>query len=79
VNMTRDRKFAGFAVFFYESLGNRDESFQAMLTGEADRPGRISPVRVATPEVERQPESTAQRDRAERIRRRESRNRPGDR
>jgi uncharacterized lipoprotein YddW (UPF0748 family) len=79
VNMTRDRKFAGFAFFFYESLGNRDESFQAMLTGVADRPDRISPVRVATPAVERPPESTEQRDREARIRRREQRDRPGDR
>jgi uncharacterized lipoprotein YddW (UPF0748 family) len=79
VNMTRDRKFAGFAFFFYESLGDRDESFQAMLPDLADRPGRIAATRVAAPAVARPPESTEQRDREARIQRRERRNRPGDR
>jgi uncharacterized lipoprotein YddW (UPF0748 family) len=79
VNMTRDRKFAGFAFFFYESLGDRDESFQAMLPDLADRPGRIAATRVAAPAVARPPESREQRDREARIQRRERRNRPGDR
>ena len=38
VQLTRDRKFAGFSFFFYESLGDRDSDFEALLPQPASRP-----------------------------------------
>lgn len=38
VRMTRDRRFAGVAFFFYESLGRRDAVFQALFPRPAQRP-----------------------------------------
>jgi uncharacterized lipoprotein YddW (UPF0748 family) len=78
VQTARDRKFAGFAFFFYESLGNRDVAFQTMLASTAGRPGRISPTRVAAPAIDRPPISTRQQEREARIQRRERLNRPSD-
>jgi uncharacterized lipoprotein YddW (UPF0748 family) len=79
VKMTRDRKFAGFAFFFYESLGDRDAAFQAMLPVAAGRPGRVLAHRPAARPAETRPVETRNQEREERIERRERRNRPGDR
>jgi uncharacterized lipoprotein YddW (UPF0748 family) len=42
VKATRDRKFHGFSFFFYETLGNRDDAFQALLPVPASRPDKRS-------------------------------------
>jgi uncharacterized lipoprotein YddW (UPF0748 family) len=78
VQTARDRRLSGFSFFFYESLGDRDDAFQAMLTGSADRPGRVSPTRIASPPESLPPVSRQQQDRQERIERRERLNRPSD-
>ena len=78
VQTARDRNLSGFSFFFYESLGDRDNAFQAMLTGSADRPGRISPTQIAAPPAALPPVSTQQRNRQERIERRERLNRPSE-
>lgn len=38
VNLTRDRQFSGFSFFFYETLGDRDDAFLALLSQPASRP-----------------------------------------
>lgn len=38
VRLTRDRRYAGVAFFFYESLGRRDAVFQALFPRPAERP-----------------------------------------
>jgi uncharacterized lipoprotein YddW (UPF0748 family) len=78
VQTARDRRLSGFSFFFYESLGDRDDSFQAMLVGSADRPGKVSPTRIAAPPESLPPVSRQQQDRQERIERRERLNRPSD-
>ena len=40
VQVTRNTGFQGFSFFFYETLGNRDQAFQALLTAKSDRPTR---------------------------------------
>ncbi len=40
VKATRDRDFQGFSFFFYETLGDRDAAFGAMLANPAIRPGK---------------------------------------
>ena len=42
VKATRDRKFHGFSFFFYETLGDRDNAFQALLPAPAPRPDKRS-------------------------------------
>jgi uncharacterized lipoprotein YddW (UPF0748 family) len=42
VKETRDRAFHGFSFFFYETLGDRDAAFQALLTAPATRPDKRS-------------------------------------
>ncbi len=78
VQTARDRSLSGFSFFFYESLGDRDESFQAMLTGSADRPGKVSPTRIAAPPESSPPELSQQQVRAERRDRRRRLNNPSD-
>jgi uncharacterized lipoprotein YddW (UPF0748 family) len=78
VQTARDRRLSGFSFFFYESLGDRDNAFQAMLMGSADRPGRISPTQIAAPPAALPPVSTQQRNRQERIERRERLSRPSE-
>jgi uncharacterized lipoprotein YddW (UPF0748 family) len=78
VQTARDRRLAGFSFFFYESLGDRDDAFQAMLIGSADRPGRVSPTRIAAPPESSPPALSQQPERAERRERRERSNSPRD-
>ncbi|MFN3925955.1 MAG: family 10 glycosylhydrolase [Pseudanabaenaceae cyanobacterium] len=40
VKLTRDKGFHGFAYFFYESLGDRDEDFQELHPHATQRPQR---------------------------------------
>jgi uncharacterized lipoprotein YddW (UPF0748 family) len=42
VKATRDRKFHGFSFFFYETLGDRDDAFQALQPAPATRPDKRS-------------------------------------
>jgi uncharacterized lipoprotein YddW (UPF0748 family) len=42
VKATRDRDFHGFSFFFYETLGDRDAAFSAMLANPANRPDKRS-------------------------------------
>lgn len=79
VQTARDRRLSGFSFFFYESLGDRDDAFQAMLVGSADRPKKVSPAQIAAPPTSLPPVSTQQQERQERIERRERLNRPRDR
>jgi hypothetical protein len=34
----REMNFDGFSFFFYETLGNRDASFESLMFTPADRP-----------------------------------------
>lgn len=38
VELVRERQFAGISFFFYETLGNRDASFQSLFPNPASRP-----------------------------------------
>ena len=38
VKMLREMNFDGFSFFFYETLGNRDASFESLMFTPADRP-----------------------------------------
>ncbi len=40
VKSTRSKGFQGFSFFFYETLGNRDRAFQALLTAKSARPAK---------------------------------------
>ncbi|MFN9606846.1 MAG: family 10 glycosylhydrolase, partial [Pseudanabaena sp.] len=38
VKVAREMSFDGFSFFFYETLGNRDASFESLLFAPANRP-----------------------------------------
>jgi uncharacterized lipoprotein YddW (UPF0748 family) len=38
VKMLREMNFDGFSFFFYETLGNRDASFESLMFTPAERP-----------------------------------------